>query len=573
MARALKAWGRIDVGSSRYRTDILEIRHFHPIANALPLANMNVKPLTVVTVLAAIVGALAPVALSAYLAREEATRTEKDRALFYALDVLERSEAVTDQIDIGIKRLVASHESNPCSASSQALMKEIDLSSSYIQAIGHIAANRILCSSLGAELDGQDLGPVDMVRPSGVRLWLNVRFPFAKDVGFLAVERDGFVAIVHKNLPIDTTTHIKGAALATIAYPEARVITGSGHIESKWIQAVAREPKAFIDEKYVVAVAAPRKYFIGAICALPIAELDRRIYANSLVTIPAGLLASLLLAWAIFQIAQARTAMPAVIKCALKRREFFLEYQPLVELSTGKWMGAEALIRWRRMKGEVVKPDVFIPVAEESGLIQQVSQYVVDEVAAEAGELFRRFPDFHIGINLAAADLHDDGTVLMLRKLVEQTGAHPSCIVIEATERSFTDHNRASDVIARLRSEGFPVAIDDFGTGYSSLSYLERIKFNYLKIDKSFVDTLNTDAPTSEVILHIISMAKSLNIEMIAEGVETEQQAQFLRERGVQYAQGWLYGRPMPLSRLLHTLQAHDASSEARDESNRRIHQ
>jgi sensor c-di-GMP phosphodiesterase-like protein len=523
---------------------------------------MNIKPLMLVNFFAAVVGVLAPVALSVYVTRQEAIRTEKDQALFYALDVLARSEAVIDQIDSGIKRLAAAGTSDPCSASSQALMKKIDLSSSYIQAIGHIAGNRIVCSSLGVEVDGIDLGPVDIVRPSGARLWLNVEFPFENGVKFLAMEREGFVAIIHKDLPIDTTTHVKGASLATIAYPEARVITASGHIEPKWVSAIAVKSTTFIDNNYVVAVAAPTKYHIGAICALPISEIDKRIYVTSLVTIPVGLLASVLLAWVMFQIAKLRTAMPAVIKSALRRKEFFLEYQPMVELSTGKWIGAEALIRWRRAKGEIVKPDVFIPIAEDSGLIQEMSQYVVDEIAAEAGELFRRFPDFHIGINLAAADLHDDATVLMLRKLAAATGARRSCIIVEATERSFTDHNLAGNVIAKLRAEGFPVAIDDFGTGYSSLSYLERIKFDYLKIDKSFVDTLNTDAPTSEVILHIISMAKSLKIEMIAEGVETEMQAQFLREHGIQYAQGWLYGTSLPLAELLHALET-SASKQA----------
>lgn len=517
---------------------------------------MKKKPLTALITLAAIAAAATPLALSVYLARQEAIRATKDLAFSYAADVLARSEAVTDQIDVAIKRLAAAGAQDPCSAGSQALMKQIDLSSSYIQSIGYIAGNRLICSSLGSEIGGLELGPVDMVRPSGVKLRLNVEFPFARGSKFLAVERDGFVAIIHKDLPIDTTTHVSGVVLATVAYPEARVLTSRGVVEAKWATAVVAESRTFLDRDHVVAVAAPRRYYIGAVCALPVAELDKRIHALSLVMIPVGLLASMALAWAFLQLAKRRTALPAIIRCALREREFFLEYQPLVELSTGRWVGAEALIRWRRMEGEIMKPDIFIPVAEESGLIREVSQYVVDQIAAEAKELFRRFPDFHIGINLAAADLHDESTVLMLRKLAAAIGARHHCIMVEATERSFTNHGLASAVIAQLRAEGFPVAIDDFGTGYSSLSYLEKVRFDYLKIDKSFVDTINTGAATSEVILHIMEMAKSLRIEMIAEGVETEVQAQFLRERGVQYGQGWLFGKPMRFEDLMRALEA-----------------
>lgn len=524
---------------------------------------MKTKPLTVLATIAVIAATTTPLLLSVYLARQEAIRTTKDLAFSYAADVLARSEAVTDQVDIGIRRLVAAGLNEPCSASNQALMKQIDLSSSYIQSIGYIAGNRLVCSSLGAEIGGVELGPADMVRPSGVKLRLNVEFPFARGSKFLAVERDGFVAIIHKDLPVDSTTHVNGVLLATVAYPEARVLTSRGVIEPQWANANAAESTTFTDDRYVVAVAAPRRYYIGAISALPVAELNKRIYALSLVTIPVGLLASMALAWAFLQLAKRRAELPAIIKSALKHKEFFLEYQPLVELSTGRWIGAEALIRWRRAKGEIMRPDIFIPVAEESGLIQRVSQYVVDQIASEAGELFKRYPDFHLGINLAAADLHDEATVLMLRKLAAAIGAGRGCIIAEATERTFTDHGLASAVIAQLRSEGFPVAIDDFGTGYSSLSYLEKVKFDYLKIDKSFVDTINTEAATSEVILHIIEMAKSLKIEMIAEGVETEVQAKFLRERGVQYGQGWLYGKPMSFADLLRTLETLSSSQPA----------
>lgn len=524
---------------------------------------MKLNPLTFVTYSALIVGMLTPVGLTVYFTRQEVIRFEEEQSLFYAADVVARSEAIVDQIDIGIKSLVAAQSGDPCSASSQTLMKQIDVSSSYIQTIGYVVGNRILCSSMGAEIGGLEIGPVDMVRPTGVRLRLNVEFAFAKGVKFLAVERDGFVAIIHKDLPIDTTTSISDVSLATVTTPEPRIMAARGVIDPRWLNAVSDVSRTFIADNHIVAIVASKRYLIGAICAIPIAELNKRIYKISLFTVPIGLLAGVLLAWAIFQLAKRRTSMSASIKVGLKRKEFFLEYQPVVELATGKWVGAEALIRWRRMKGEIVRPDIFIPVAEENGLIQRLSQYVARQIVTDSGDLFRQFPDFHIAINLSATDMQDQATVLMLRELAAATGASRGNLIVEATERSFTNHVLAIPVITQLRNEGFPVAIDDFGTGYSSLSSLERIKFDFLKIDKSFVDTLDTDAATSEVILLIIEMAKTLKIEMIAEGVETEQQAQLLRKLGVRYAQGWHFAKSLPIEDLLLGLHAASAPEHA----------
>lgn len=190
-------------------------------------------------------------------------------------------------------------------------------------------------------------------------------------------------------------------------------------------------------------------------------------------------------------------------------------------------------------------------------MIVQITAQVMEMVARDTIELLRDHPDIHIAINFSADDLHSSETEARLQSLIANAGGTSRNILIEATERGFMSPEKAKGVLVSVRSKGFKVAIDDFGTGNSSLSYLATYDLDYLKIDKMFVDALGTDTPSSRVAFHIIAMAKSLDLQMIAEGVETEQQRDILRDAGVQFAQGWVFGRPMPMHELAAFIRLH----------------
>jgi sensor c-di-GMP phosphodiesterase-like protein len=214
------------------------------------------------------------------------------------------------------------------------------------------------------------------------------------------------------------------------------------------------------------------------------------------------------------------------------------------------------LLRWRRATGELIGPDLFIPLAEQTGTITQLTARVVELVEQDTRHFLVAHPDFHVALNLATVDVQSTAIVDQVDAMLARGGARPSNLIVEITERGTLDVGAALSVIGALRERGIRVAIDDFGTGYAGLSYLESLQVDFLKIDRSFIEAIGTGAPTNEVVCHIIAMATAMGLTMVAEGVETEAQADYLRARGVQFAQGWLFGKPRPFQDIVAVLAA-----------------
>jgi sensor c-di-GMP phosphodiesterase-like protein len=519
-------------------------------------------------VLVGVLAVAAPIAIAIQEARSQALEAESQRALSYARDVVSRSNATATQIRAGIDRLRAARASDPCSDANIALMQRIALSSKYLQAIGRVEGGRLVCSSLGRHAPGLPLGPVDLVTPRGAVIRSDVELPMATGFRFLVVQSGDYAAIVDKDLPIDTTSE-PPVSIALYSM-DAKLLASRHRVDPRWIRRLGpRREATFRDGGYVVALARSDKFLTTSVAAIPDTFLAQRMRALAAVLLPIGALASLAMVLVTLVVMRRQRGLPALLKVALHRNEFFMAYQPIVDLETEAVVGVEALLRWRRRDGTVVPPDVFIPVAEATDLIQRLSERVLALVAHDVGALLRRHPGLHVAINLSAADLKDRSTVALLDRLLADTGVAPRQVVVEATERGLLHAEAAQDVIREIRTRGIRVAIDDFGTGYSSLSYLETFELDFLKIDKAFVSTVGTEAATSQVVPHIIGMAKDLRLEMVAEAVETDAQAAFLRARGVQYAQGWLFGRPMPPAALREWIeganveQAHDAPTMA----------
>jgi diguanylate cyclase (GGDEF)-like protein len=235
------------------------------------------------------------------------------------------------------------------------------------------------------------------------------------------------------------------------------------------------------------------------------------------------------------------------LRRALERGEFSVHYQPLMNLSSGRIDGAEALLRWPQQDDRLVSPVEFIPIAEETGLIVPLGEWVLLEACAQAQAWQALHPGLRIAVNLSARQFRQKNLIGMIEQVLGESRLHPSLLELELTEGMLM-HNveEATHILARLDEIGVRLAIDDFGTGYSSLSYLKRFPIHTLKIDRSFVRDISTDPDDAAIVTAIVAMARSLNLRVTAEGVETEEQAAFLRSLTCDQAQGFHFGRPMP---------------------------
>lgn len=261
---------------------------------------------------------------------------------------------------------------------------------------------------------------------------------------------------------------------------------------------------------------------------------------------PVSVAISLALIGIIIWISRLQLSPEKTLEQAVRNREFIVQYQPIIELATGRCIAAEALVRWRQKDGRMLPPDQFIPLAEASGLISPLTDLVIEIVTTEMSSLLRGNADLHISINIPARDMESGRFLPVLAAAVAKAGIDPSQIWIEVTESGFMNAPTATQAVETARAAGYRVAIDDFGTGYSSLSRLEGLPLDALKIDKSFVDVIGHDAARSVVTSHIIAMAHELKLAMIAEGVETPEQEASLKNANVQFGQGWLYAKALP---------------------------
>ena len=242
----------------------------------------------------------------------------------------------------------------------------------------------------------------------------------------------------------------------------------------------------------------------------------------------------------------------AGMRQALEKNEFVLHYQAKVDAQSTIVKGAEALIRWQGSDGKMVSPGMFIPVAEQTGLIIKIGQWVIEEACRQANAFKTNNQDIQLAINISARQFQHRHFLSQLRKALADSQADPTKIELEITESLIMENaDQSIKIMKQLKDMGFALAIDDFGTGYSSLSYLKKFPIDTLKVDQAFVRNLEKDADDQSIVRAIVDLAKHLNLKTVAEGVETEGQWQFLKELDCDYIQGYLFSKPDEAHKLI----------------------
>ncbi len=502
---------------------------------------MKRRVLIALAVLLMLAATLVPAALGIYGALRTLQTREHERLGLYADAALLRVETVSNELGAALRAMEATNEPR-CSAAYLAKIRAITFENRYVQDAGaYDEQGHWLCSTLLGVLPP---GPVrlrapDWSRADGLKAWFVIPRLLGSSRPMLMLGRAGNY-IVTDPLSLVDVIDARDDGIAVFNTDTGQLVAANPVADPVRMTKVFKSHGAIEIPQRFYSIRRSHSFPFEVIVSEPrlgFADAWRQGVWGGLL---AGLLVGGLFAWLVLRRFAHRLSLHGELQRAIARREIKVLYQPIVELATRRCVGAEALARWQH-GGEAVAPDVFIALAESRGLIQPLTDLVLERIITELGEFLHTHPDCYVSINVSAVDLSTRRFVDHLGRRLAGTGIRMPQLRIEATERGFVDAAAATAVIQAFRNAGHPVYIDDFGTGYSSLSYLQTLPIDVLKIDKSFVDKVGRDAASSSVAPHIIGIAQTLGLEVVAEGVEREDQAEYLSERGARYGQGWLF--------------------------------
>ncbi|MGN7741812.1 EAL domain-containing protein [Pseudomonas sp. 22526] len=494
---------------------------------------------------AAVLSAALLLAASLGIVMHEVQLRESEQMNAQGQRFLERLEQLFGQLREGLDVLEA-QPLRECSPEMVVTLQQISFSYRFIYEAAYIDAAQA-CTNWPRQDNLAVVRPPDIRGPT-YSYWLNTSAEPNENRAALMLGRGNFRVATSRGHLTDMVDLPANSSLMVVLDHGTRAIPVLGPaldwpLMEPW-SPTSRSPLQVTEDQLIYRMPTINPEY-QLVLVTPRTNMQREMFEGWWWLLPSSLVLATFIGGLVFQLARQRQTLGAELQGALRRGELQVLYQPIFDLQTRQCVGAEALLRWRRPDGTLTSPDLFIPMAENTGQIRPITDFVLQRLLEQLGHLLRANPHLYISVNLAACDVMVPRIGKVMARLLALHRVAARQIAFEVTERGLIDVVVARHNLQALRDVGHQVLIDDFGTGYCSLAYLQTLPVDYLKIDKAFIDALGHDAASSGVAPHIIRMAHALQLKVIAEGIEFEDQALLLSSEGVRFGQGWLFAHAL----------------------------
>ena len=504
------------------------------------------------------------VASGAVVGRETILRVVHMRLGQFAQRVLERDEEIADET----RRTLAQANASPyppCSDPDVLLLRRLTFAARFLKDVARLKDGYFLCSATSGKLTAAlPLAKPDMVLSSGATIYKSLPlFLVGGDPGEVVtagnadavISPEAFSDFPHRRMhfvagvPDGFTNGARGLAIADQRSRSTRVSGSLGSADipqgilatSRTVTVAGTLYRARCSERFPVCA-------VSSISMTDVWQANRALMSGYL---GAGGVAGLSCAWAILVAGRKRRSHSNQLKRAILNGKLSVAYQPIVELGTHRIVGAEALARWTDEDGESIRPETIIALAEAEGFVSEITRFVLTRALSEIGAILDWHPHFRLSFNLAPSDLADPRLLLLLDESLHASRIAPANVTFELPERATADREVAIAAIRRLRDRGHSVFIDDFGTGYSNLPYLTELCVDGIKINRSFIATIGTDAVSATIVPQILGVARALGLKVVVQGIEREEQAHYFATGDPRIlGQGWFFGLPIPAKTL-----------------------
>ncbi len=525
------------------------------------------KVIQSIAIIIAIIVGIGPISLSIWYSYKETLRQAEENLQIIVSGIVNSTLFSMSQIKQGFNEVDSITKT--CSKDNIAQLRDFVFDLPYMTAANIITPQgKLVCSSWGKVEP-----PRHVSKPRGIpgRFYLtgpvNGSLLQRKSVILSRVRKDGYLVEAMVSPKILSSGLIgdfgQNGFAAIVRYQDGHAYAQKGKFSKvkkiiDWDDSnkeYIRLKANFEDDIVRYALAVPIKGLPDTLVVVAVADswLLANWKRNAWVLGSAGIIISLLLIYIVILLTRRRLSLINEMQRAVKNNEFILYYQPVIDLTRENTIiGVEVLLRWQHPDYGLLLPNSFIQIAEQSEVIEIITEWVIKTAIKELRLIIERDSNFHIAINVAPGHIQSNHFIKLIDHIIAESEIKAQQLVIEVVERGLVNDetNHIHGNLEALQQRGIAVAIDDFGTGYSSLSYIRNFPLTYLKIDKTFVDLIGIKVVSAELVDTIIDMAVQLGLKVIAEGVETSEQADYLRERGVQFAQGFYFGRPVPVSQL-----------------------